>query len=168
MATRSPRLIPRSLQHIREPLHLAQQIAIGQPPDLARLSLPQQRDLVPAPTQRMTIHAVMRQIHLAADKPLRILAFAIEHLRPRRKPIQLRRSLRPELLRLLDAVPIHRLILLQALYMGLRRKLRRRGKHPVLPQSRIQIPAIFQRRHHSPPSIYLIPKRYMRCANRSK
>src|SRR6185437_13665694 len=123
------------LQHIGEPLYLLMQIGVGQPAHLAGLALPQQRNLVLARTQRMAVDAVVREVELASYKPLRILAFAIENFVPRSEPLQLRGSLCPELLRLFDAAAIHRLILLQTLYMGLGRKLSRRRKHPVFSQT---------------------------------
>ncbi len=73
--------------------------------------------------------------------------FPLEHFGPRREPIKLLRGLPPELLRLLDAALVHRLILCKALYMGLCGKLSRRSEHPVLPQARIQVRISFDRRH---------------------
>ncbi len=114
----------RLLQHIRERLHLRVQLAVGQPPDLARLALPQQRDLVPTRAERVPVDAVVREIQLAVDEPLRPRSLAHQHLRPRREPLQLAGRLAPEPLGILHAAPVERLILLQPLNMSLRHKLR--------------------------------------------
>ena len=127
------------LQRIGEPLHLRVQLAVGDPPHLARLALPQQRRLLPPRAQRVPVHAVVAQVQLAANEPLRRAHLSLQDLLPRRKPLQPARRLRPESLRLLHAVPVHRLILFHALDVGASRKLRRRRKHPVLPQQRLHV-----------------------------
>ena len=138
---RHPVAAPHSqpLQRVGEPLHLSVQLAVADPPHLARLALPQQRRLLPPRPQRVPVHAVVAQVQLAANEPLRRAHLPFENLLPRRKPLQPARRLRPESLRLLHAVPVHRLILFQALDVRTSRKLRRRRKHPVLPQQRLHV-----------------------------
>ena len=125
----------QALQHVGKALDFVVQIAVGQPAHLARLALPQDGDLVLAGAQRVTVHTVVREIQLAAYEPLRVLRLPLGHAGPRSEPLQFPGGFRPELLRLLDARPVHRLILLEALDIGLCRKLRRRSKHPIFPQS---------------------------------
>ena len=76
-----------------------------------------------------------------------MLRLTLDHLGPWSEPVELAGGLGPELLGLFDAAAVHRLILCEALDVGVCGKLRRRRKHPVLPQSRIQIRIAFNRRH---------------------
>jgi hypothetical protein len=143
----------RLLQHIREGLDLRMQLAVGEPPNLAGLALPQQRDLILARAERMPVHAVVREVQLAVDEPLRPRPLAHQHLAPRREPVQFAGRLAPETLGIFDAAPVERLVLLQSLYMGLGHELRRGSEDAILAQTRFQIRTLFHHAHPVPPSI---------------
>ena len=76
-----------------------------------------------------------------------MLRLSLGHLRPGGEPVELAGGLGPELIGLLDTAAVHRLVLCKALDVGFCGKLRRGRKHPVLPQSRIQIHIAFNCRH---------------------
>ena len=125
------------LQRIRKPLHLCVQLAETQPPHLARLTLPQNRRLFPAPAGDMPIHAVVTKVDFAAHKPLRPRQIPLQNLRPRPKPVQLPRSFGPKSLGIRHRPLIHPLVLRQAVDVRALRKLLGRRKHPVLAQNRL-------------------------------
>src|ERR1700751_2949975 len=87
-----------------------------------------------------------------------MLRLALDHLRPWSEPVKFAGRLSPELLRLLDTAPVHRLILRKAFNMGLCGKLHRGSEHPVLPHRRIQILTTFNRCQAREPPI-LSPRR---------
>src|SRR5438270_670349 len=54
-----------ALQHVREPLHLIVQFAIGQLADLAGLALPERRDLVSSRSYCVAVNAVVGKIQFS-------------------------------------------------------------------------------------------------------
>ena len=88
------------LEHVGELADLAIQIEVGQRAAVARLAFPDDRGLVPARPARVAIDAVDARVQRAADEPLRMRRLPVEHLRPRREPLQLRGESGPERLRI--------------------------------------------------------------------
>src|SRR6187200_625607 len=84
------------LEHVGEAADLAIQVEVGQRAAVARLTFPDERRLVLARSAGMAIDAVDARVQLAADEPLGMRRLPVEHSRPRREPLQLRRESRPE------------------------------------------------------------------------
>jgi hypothetical protein len=75
-------------QRVRELRHLGVQLAIRDAADLARLSLPQQRDLVAARGE-VAVEAVVRRVERPADEPFRVRRIPLQHALPLRLPVEL-------------------------------------------------------------------------------
>ncbi len=65
-------LYAEPLQRVGEPLHLVEQIGVGQDASIARLTLPIERHLVATPGLDVAVEAVVADVELAAEEPLGI------------------------------------------------------------------------------------------------
>ena len=75
------------LQRVRERDHLAQQVGVGQSRAVAvGLALPVEGDLVAAPRLDVAVDAVVRDVQLAAEVPLRVRQLPLVELRERLEP----------------------------------------------------------------------------------
>ena len=120
-------------QHIRESLHQRVQLAIADPPNLARLALPQQRRLLPPHAQRMTVTQLWLRFSLPPvdrrDEPISpSTTSSTAQTTPAPPPPPPSTPLAP---RCCAGTSPH---IFQALHPGLACKLCGRRKHPVLSQ----------------------------------
>src|ERR1039458_6574390 len=75
------------LEDVRELLHFAVQIPVRERAPVARLALPYDGGLVSRGAASVTVDAVRRDVELAADEPLGVRRFPVEHLLPGRDPL---------------------------------------------------------------------------------
>ena len=87
------------LQHVGELADLPIQVEVGQRAPIARLAFPDDRRLVPPRPADVAVDAVDAGVERAADEPLRVRRLPVEHLRPRRRPLELRAQSPPRTLR---------------------------------------------------------------------
>lgn len=89
-------------------LHLGRTVGL-------RLAFPDDADFVAVASEYVAIERVVADVGLRADEPLRIGAVPFEHLRPRRKPVEVLRDLTPETFRVGDRSRVARAILVHRL-----------------------------------------------------
>src|SRR5579884_1844659 len=79
------------LEHVREAVHQAVQLGVGEPPHLGRdgLALPHERHLVAVAAPQVAVEAVHGGVELAAHEPLGPGRAPVEHLVPGAKPVEL-------------------------------------------------------------------------------
>ncbi len=77
------------LQDVRELADFAMQVVVGQGAPIAGLAFPHDRRLVAASGAEMAIETVDRRVDRPADEPLRVWRIPVEHLGPRRGPLEL-------------------------------------------------------------------------------
>src|SRR6185503_19834413 len=77
------------LEHVRELIHLAIEIEIGERAAVARLALPNQRSFVAPRSAHMPINAVHAGVNRSTDKPLRVRRLPFDDLGPFREPLEL-------------------------------------------------------------------------------
>src|SRR5207247_5041489 len=116
------------LEGVRGALRLVEQVLVGDRSRVARLALPVVGDLRPAARLDVAIQAVLRDVQLAADEPLRVRRLPLEHLRERLPPEQGLRLLRPETLE----IALRALVDARVLHVRLRRERGRRREAAVL------------------------------------
>src|SRR5438132_13772544 len=63
---------------------------------IAGLAFPDERGFIPPPSRQMPVEAVVGNIDLAADKPLRVWWFPLQHSVPFLAPMKLFRHARPK------------------------------------------------------------------------
>ena len=91
---------PEVLERVREPLHVAVQLGVGDRALLALLAGPVERDAVAAPGLDVTVQAVVGDVQLAVGEPLvERRVGVVEHGRERLVPVQGARLLGPERVR---------------------------------------------------------------------
>ena len=88
---------------VAEVLHLGRAIGL-------RLAFPNDADFVAVTREHVAVERVVADIGLRADEPLRVGAVPREHLRPRRKPVEVLRDLGPETFRVGDRSRVARAI----------------------------------------------------------
>ena len=115
------------------------QLLVSEGADLTRLALPNDRGFIFAPGFDVPVQAVVREIELAADKPLRPRAIPFQNFVPLLEPVQFAGNARPEFVGLLDRFFIEMLILIERLDVGLLGKLRRTRELALLIQNGIDI-----------------------------
>ncbi len=115
------------------------QLGVGHATNLARLPLPDDCGLAGTGSQGMAVDAVVAQVELAADKPFCRRQVPFEHLVPGFEPVQIFRDTGPEGLGIFDGFLVHRLVLFEALDVGLAAELLRWRKDPQFSKSGIQI-----------------------------
>ena len=109
-------LLERARAHVDLPPH----VAVGQHTFIAGLSLPDECGLVTNGAVHMPVETVYGNVGLAPDIPLVERGIArVEHLVPLLVPEQLLGGLPPERLRVVDALLVHFLILIERRYMRL-------------------------------------------------
>ena len=86
-------------QRVGEAIHLALEHAVGQHARIARLAFPDDGRLVAPRRMRVPVHAVVGDVQLAADEPLHPRRVPLQHLLPRREPVQALGLARPRSLR---------------------------------------------------------------------
>src|SRR5213080_1796840 len=74
------------LQNIREATDFSMQLLISECARVAGLAFPNQSRFVAPPGSEMTVETVVRDVDLAADKPLRVRGFPLQHLIPFLEP----------------------------------------------------------------------------------
>ena len=119
-------------QHVRERVHVAVEIEVGERAAVAGLAFPDDRRLVAARRADVAIQAVGRDVEAAAAEPLRVRRRPLEHARERRDPLELVGEAGPERLRIRGGAGV------DAGIVGVRRGGERRGrrKGAVLGQER--------------------------------
>src|SRR5580692_161612 len=127
------------LQGIGELLYFAMQLLIGQRAHFAGLALPDERCLVLAPALNVTVETVVRQINLAADKPLRPGVIPFQNLVPLLEPMQFFCNTCPELFRMFHRLAINALILFQTLDVCSRAEVLRRFKSALFLQDGVDV-----------------------------
>ena len=98
----------------------------------------------------MPVQAVIREIDLPPNKPLGPRRLPLENLVPLFEPVQFLGSASPELLRFLHRFLVERLILRQALQMGILGKLRRTFELALLIKNGINVGLIAHFGHDRP------------------
>ncbi len=132
-------LDPQRLESIGELLHLLVQLRVAEPAHLARFALPNNRGLVAAGSQRMTIDAVVAQVQLAAHKPLGPRLIPLQHLVPGLEPVQIPGHAGPKALRIVNGLLVERLVFLKTLDVSLGAEFRRGREDTKLPKRGVQI-----------------------------
>ena len=89
---------PQRLEHVGELADLAVQLPVRDGAPVAGLALPDDRGLVATPAADVPVQAVHARVERAADEPLRVRRLPVEHLGPRRAPLELGGKPRPECL----------------------------------------------------------------------
>ena len=84
------------LEDVGELADLPVEVEVGQRSAIARLAFPDERRLVAPRATDVAIDAVDAGVQRAADEPFRVRWLPLEHARPRRGPLELRREGRPE------------------------------------------------------------------------
>jgi len=102
----------KCLEGIGAPVDLTQQFSIGEDAFLAVFTDPDDGDFVAPPGVRVAIQAVISDIAGRADEPFGPGVVPIEHLAPRRKPIQFLGHTAPERFRIGDGSLVSLLIVL--------------------------------------------------------
>ena len=129
-------------ERIGEPAHLGVELAVGERAHVARLALPDDRGLGAAPgvlALEMPVEAVVGDVELAADEPLRERRLPVEHLLPGLEPGDvLARHLGPESLRVARAECAERLRLLCG-PVGALGEFRGRFEDTLLAQQRLEV-----------------------------
>ncbi len=87
------------LEDVGELADLPVEVEVGERPAVARLAFPDDRGLVAPRAAHVAIDAVDAGVERAAEKPLRVRRLPLEHLRPRREPLELRARTPPRSLR---------------------------------------------------------------------
>ncbi len=86
-----------ALEHVGEPLHVVEELGVGDRPAVAGLTLPVEGDLVATAGLDVAIETVVRHVELATDEPLRVRQIPVEDGVPRLRPRdELRRPVGPE------------------------------------------------------------------------
>src|SRR5207249_7517497 len=127
------------LEHVREPADLPQQLRVGEPPDLARLALPDDGGLVLARAGHVAVEAVLGEVQRAAHEPLGEGGLPLQDPVPLARPLEGRRLLGPEALGILDAPLVELAVLVEALDVGLLLALGRRREDAALLEDRVDV-----------------------------
>ena len=114
---------------------------------------PDDRGLVAAPAADVPIQAVHARVEGAADEPLRVRRLPVEHLRPRRDPLELGGKPRPECLRVACGLVVN----LRVARVSGGDKRRRRIEVAVLLEERVDLGVLFV--GHSLPTLSGLPRR---------
>ena len=112
------------------------ELQIRQSPLLARFAFPDKGRLVLSPGRQVAVEAVIRDIDLAADKPLGKWSIPLKHRVPFFEPIQLSCLLSPKSLRVGLGLGVELFVFGEALDVSFRRKFRRRREDAVFVQCR--------------------------------
>src|SRR6185295_16521632 len=116
-----------------------QQLRVGEAPDLARLALPDDGGLVLAGAGHVPVEAVLGQVQGAVDEPFGKGRVPLQDPVPLPRPLESRRLLAPEALRVLDAALVEGAILLEALDVGLLLELWRGREDAALLEGRVDV-----------------------------
>ena len=127
------------LEGVGELLHFGVELGVGEAANLAGLALPDERGLAGACAEGVAVDAVVAEIELAADEPLGPGQIPLENLVPGLEPVQILRRAGPEFFGVFDGLLVERLVLLEALDVGLGAELRRWGKDAVFAQRGVDI-----------------------------
>ena len=101
------RFISARLQHVREARHQSQQFLIADRALLARLALPQDRDLVLAVRSGMPVQTIVGDVGFRPHEPLRERRLPVQYLLPGFEPVNLAaRDIAPEGFRILLRSPV--------------------------------------------------------------
>src|SRR5215831_9273721 len=111
-------------QHIRELLHFAVKLLIGEYANLAWLAFPDDGGFVFPSGGDVAIEAVVGEVDFSADKPLGPWAVPFEHIVPLLEPVQFVGNAGPELVGVVDRFLIEALVFVEALYVRLAAKFR--------------------------------------------
>src|SRR2546425_10640410 len=85
------------LQHVCKATDFSMQLLIGERSRVAGLAFPNQSRFVTSPGSEMTVEAVVRDIDLAAGKPLRMRWLPLQYALPFLEPVEFAfRKTRPE------------------------------------------------------------------------
>src|SRR5439155_20233480 len=128
-----------ALEDVGEAADLPQQLRVGQPPHLARLALPDDGRLVLARAGHVPVEAVLGESGRAVHEPFGEGRVPLEGPVLLARPLEGGRLLRPEALRVLDAAPVERAVLVEALGVGLLLELGRRREDACLLQYRVDV-----------------------------
>src|SRR5581483_11096026 len=90
------------LQNVSELLHLTVQLLISNRANVARFALPNNCGLVFPVCLHMAVEAIVGEINLSADEPLRPWIVPFKDFAPLLEPVQFARNAPPELFRMLD------------------------------------------------------------------
>src|SRR5690606_1357191 len=98
-----------ALEDGREAADLLEELAVGERALVARLALPEERDLVGVAALYLQVEAVVGEVRLAAHEPLRVRLLPLDDLLPRLEPVEQLRRLAPERLGVVQRLAVHAL-----------------------------------------------------------
>src|SRR5690606_11441807 len=124
-------------EHVREAADLLEELPVRDRALVARLALPEERDLVGVAALDLQVEAVVGQVRLPAHEPLRMGLVPLEDLPPRLEPVKHPRGLAPEALGVLERPAVHGLELGQVLEVRPRAEGLGRGERARLLQDRL-------------------------------
>src|SRR5207245_8884435 len=101
----------QGLQNFGKLLHFQMQFLISEDPHFSRLALPDQSSFVLARRLHVAVEAVIGEIDLAADEPLRPGIVPFQYLVPLLEPVQLHADPTPEFFGLLNRFAVTALLL---------------------------------------------------------
>ena len=127
-----------ALQHVRKAAHIAVELLVGDRALFAGFAFPDDGGLRFACAIEMTVEAVFAHVELATDEPLRVRAFPVEHLLEGLAPGEFLRFAAEELVRALDRLVIHLLVLRHRADAGLFGKLRTRLEHTIFDEEALR------------------------------
>ena len=128
-----------AFEDVGELLHFDVEFGEGKLADFAGLALPQDGGLVRLVAQGVAVDAVVAEVDLAADKPLRPGQVPFEDLGPGREPVQLLRDRTPEGFGIVDGLFVEGLVFLKGLDVRFRGEIRRRGEDAVLAEDGFEV-----------------------------
>src|SRR3984957_19108989 len=130
---------PKFLQHVREFLHFAVQLLIGEHANFAGFALPDERRFVLAPGRDVTVEAVVGKIDLAADEPFRPRTIPFQNFFPGLEPVQLASNPAPEFVGIVDRFAIDPFVVGEALDVRVLAEFRGRLELALLLQNGIDV-----------------------------
>src|SRR5258708_28156903 len=127
------------LQYVCELLHFLPKLLIRIRPNLAGLAFPDQRRFILTRRFDVPVEAVVGQIDLPPDEPLRPWRLPFQNVVPPLEPVQIFSGASPEFFRILDRFFIESLVLRYALKISLPYKFQRRIELSLLVKSGIDV-----------------------------
>src|SRR6185436_540945 len=121
----------RVLEYVCKLANFGVQLLISEGACLAGFTFPDQCGFVPAPRAQVSIETVVRNVDLAAGKPLRVRWIPLQNRVPRLEPVKLLSHSRPESFQVSICFFSELLELSHRLDMCLLRKAFRRRKHTL-------------------------------------
>ena len=130
-------LVP--LQNVRKSANVAMQLLVSEGTLVARFALPNNCRFVPSRPSQMPIQTIFRDVEFAVYEPLREWRFPFQNFFPRCAPDKLVSFACPKFGGLLDRLPIHSPILIEAFNTSLLREIFGRFENALFDQMRFDV-----------------------------